>query len=400
MSYKNSYSEYCKKLSSAMRFMKYFTYLLLAIFFIGGMFIYRDDITVENFQYLMRYIDIQRPELSETRDEIRFTQQSDAKFCTVKDNIAVITKTSFSIYDFSGKRTFYDNGFSYQNPCFESNDKYVLVYDLYGNSISIYNSFSRLFQKTFSYNIEGVSLSSDGSFTVIASEKGYSGGVLVYNNKFKEIFKFMSRDKMITDACYNPSKKRLVCASTGVRSGSFLTNLYFFNINDEEIKNEVSLSSEIPLKLSYTDEGFVLLTSSRIIFYDFNAAVTASYDFEFNTVNSFYMFDNFMAVTLKTAITGTDMQINYYDFGGKLLYSDYRKDTVTDIASSKDKIICLSEKEVSVYNYNLKSDGEIFMTEENKFASEGKYKRVFAYGKYYILISNDGAKKIYFDQNL
>ena len=36
------------------------------------------------------------------------------------------------------------------------------------------------------------------------------------------------------------------------------------------------------------------------------------YDFEFNTVNSFYMFDNFMGVTLKTAITGTDMQINYY----------------------------------------------------------------------------------------
>ena len=193
----------------------------------------------------------------------------------------------------SGKKML-DERLTYQNPKAVENGNYLLIYEFGGHNLSIYNSFSKVFEKKFDSPIDYACLSDDGSFAVISCEQNsaYAGGVMAYDARFKHIFSFAHPASAVTDLCFDNKEGLLVCATTDVKNGDFLSEILVFDTKstDEEVKSTFFLEGELPLNLFCKNDVFGMMTDKGIHFFDSNCNLLSSYDFGHDAPSSIFKF--------------------------------------------------------------------------------------------------------------
>ncbi len=390
MSYKTSDREYYRKAAGYLKAARYMVLVILVIFIIFSMTVYREEITVDNFRYLLRYIDIQPPEFSLGDRSVSFSVGEDAQFSLLGDKLCVFDDGRVSSYDFSGRKLFSDS-LSYVNPVSVSNDKYFMIYDMYGKNISIYNSFSKIAEKELDTEIEYIYLDTDGSFVVITKEKSYSSGFVVYDSNFHKSYSFMSRDMTITDIALDSSGDTVVCATTGSHGGDYYSKILFFDISTEEPPQTLEIFGQMPLSLLCSDGKFSLVTDCGIHYFNKSGEKTGEADFGLDTLKSVYRFRDFFAVGLKTAETGVDMVARFYDYQGKELLTTRHKSEIFNISHKDGDIFILEHFLLRAFKY---SGGVITENSISDIAADGEYKKVFSGGAdEYVLVSSGGALK-------
>lgn len=384
--------EYYGKAFRIIRLVRYIILIILVLFTVFSITFYSDEITFDNFRYMMKYIEFSPPSAFSGTDNIQFNASSEADFASIGNTLIVTSPKKIVSYDTNGRKIL-DEDVNYQNLASVSNDKYILLYDLDGYSLSVYNSFSKVFEKTLDTSIDLVYLSDDGAFAVITHEKSYAGGVVVFNSNFKQVFSFMTRSSNITDVCFDGNQNLLACATTDVRDGDFYSEIFTFDItNDENYKSRIELFGEMPLSMFCTGSGFAVMTDAGIHYYDFDGQNKAYVDFEYDTPDSIYRFDNFFAVTLKSALATADTSVKIYDYSGNLLFEKNYASDVSHIDASDSAVYILCQSELDIYGYNSEY---IFDTTNKNFYQSGEYKKVFASeNNSCFLISSDGAQRI------
>ena len=116
------------------------TYLLLAgmIVFIIAMFsVNRDEITVENLRYFLRYIDTRQAEKSATTDTIVYGDtESIVRFGVYRNGLAVIGHDRVQIFDLTGEEIL-DINQSNAAPQLLTSDEYMLIYNIGGTTFQV-----------------------------------------------------------------------------------------------------------------------------------------------------------------------------------------------------------------------------------------------------------------------
>ena len=138
--------KYYQKAALAVKITRYIATFLFIVFVLSCIFIFRSDITVENIQYLMKYADFYDNTEVPDSAEISVNADSESHVFMLRDNLAVVSRSGIGLYEFSGKKLF-NYSLAYSDPGVSSDGRDILVYDITGNEISIFNSFSRVYSQ-------------------------------------------------------------------------------------------------------------------------------------------------------------------------------------------------------------------------------------------------------------
>lgn len=369
-----------------------FFFLLVFTMFISLVF-FRDEITVENIKYFMKYIDIQSPEFVNADKTIEFSPDSTDKstgFIMLRGNVGVISGRNFELYDFNGRRV-QSSVLPSAKSLLTAGKKYALAYDTDGKEIAIYNSFSNVLSKTYDYSVTGAHILDNGEFAVITSEKNYTSGIIAYDKDFDEIFRWMSRDRYITAVFLTDSAKKVIAADTYMKNGVFESEIICFDTGNGQELFKTSFDDELPMKLFCSGRRIALLTDKSLKFFNNSGELISSVPLSSGTLNGFYPYGDCIILSKQTKVLGNVSSVEIYNFNGDVVYENSYQDEVLDLSYKDGTLYVLERGKLSITDDVLKTRAQ---RDTEEIETDIIYTGVFASDNgEYVLVSSSGASK-------
>ncbi len=264
-----------------LRLAGYVVLLLLVVFVLVTFFAFREDLTADHFRYLLRNFELGPHSAASSGDTIYYDGDRDSRFGFVAGGFACLTDTRVFVTDGLSVTTLSDyHGFS--SPYALSSEKYMLVYDRAGSSLSLYNAFDRLKSFTFEGTIVAAALSDKGSFAAAVSGKeSYYSTVYVYD-KNGALLNKLSKYKYVTSLALSPDGDQLAAASvyTGDR-GILTSEILLLEVGKTEPSALHVVEGSGVCSLAFlADGGFAALFDDRVLFYDSKGKETGSVLFD------------------------------------------------------------------------------------------------------------------------
>jgi len=374
MPMQNQLEEYYRRSSNALRLVRYIVLLIFILFLLSCIFLFRNDITLDNIQYLMKYADFYGSSDTNDTSDISISADSESQMLMLRDNLAVISKSGIGLYEFSGRKLFNYN-FSYSNPGIAYDDRNILVYDISGTEISIFNSFSRVYSQKYPYSVKSGCIN-DSGFAIVTNEKTYRSGVIAYNSKYEEVFRWMSADRYVSALALNDIGTRLACCAVTSQNGVYDTKIIIYDLTSGEVDSEISLSDELPLKIVYSEDSsrIILITDSMIHFYNTKLEDEKTYKYNQSKIDKYFLSDRMVVISESNNLSGNSMTLIGFDYSGQQLFSENADSKVSDISIGKDMLYALSPQYVYCYAIN----DDLSVEPEGKFATGSQYRHILS----------------------
>ncbi len=354
---------YYQKAAVALKLTRYAVTLIFVLFVISCVFLFRNDITIENVQYLMKYADFYDNNEIPDAAQISISSDSESHHFMLRDNLAVVSRTGIGLYEFSGRKLFnYD--LPYSNPGVAHDKRNVLVYDITGNEISIFNSFSRVYTQKFPYSVKLGCINESG-FAIVTNEKTYRSGVIVYNSNFEEVLRWMSSERYVTALDLSYDGKRIVTGAVTTQGGSYNTEITIMSVSTGEYLHKYTISDELALKAGFTESGNVyIITDSMIHFLNDKLELTDSIKYNQSKTEKFFVENNTIVLTESNNLIGNSVTLHAYSTDGNKLFEVNCDSEVSSVAIGKTKLYALSSR--FIYAYNINQDGSLeFISKTN-----------------------------------
>lgn len=331
--------------SSILRVIKYITAFVLVIFIVVMMTVCRDSITVDNFRYLARYLDIgaSYSGLSDTHTSMDYPTDRRTTLALFRNDVAVLNSTSLTIRSLSGN-DIHSTDLYYQYPTLVTGNKYLLCYDLGAKTYSLHNTFSTLYEGTTDFAITDADISENGYFALVTGSSQYRAEVSVYNDDF-ELICSVKKDKIITDALLSHDGQKLLVLSCSTRNGAFYSEVLLCDTETGETDYCETFSDVMAVQGYIREDGsFSVLCDRSILYYDsyYNCVAQKELD------------------TLPTACdfseTGTVYAVSHNLIGGDAtVYIQDKTGEIIRTADIRGKILCTESADDAVCV--LTSDG-------------------------------------------
>ena len=374
-----------RRLSRSFRFYKYAAIVVFVIFVVGGLFVFKDEITSENLRYLIKYLDLSNTDPGTGESTLTFdSSQSLSRGALFKNDLVMVGPNSIDVYDlFNGR--IYSDTFIMSRPAFSVSSKHVLVYDIGGKDARLFNSFSSLWSATYDYPIFCADASDSGKFAVATSEKNYHSAVYVYDTAYDRIFKWLSADKYVSDvALSDQDDTSLAIAALRAEKGDFVSELLLFKVFEKDPVASWSFPGQMPLKTFTSAAASVLLTDRALhVIPEGSQPITVSFPTDKQLV-IYGFFDDFYAVVLNDNTVGVNQRLMIAYPSGKYDSIDFNEEIIDLSANGKDLYLLMQNK-IAVVNVS-----DLTVTE---YPVEGEYTSLCVAGdRSVVLINSSGAR--------
>lgn len=168
---------YLAKVSYRYKYFKQLLCLLLLILLLS--FVLNGNLSYEKYYFLAKDMKLASDFVTSSHDTVTYNVGDSQSFALYRGGIAVASRERISILSASG-RELYSQSHEYSNPSLISSDRFLLLYDVGGRKLSVFNSFSELKKQTFEYPLLGASISDSGDFAVITRNDKYDSVVSVF----------------------------------------------------------------------------------------------------------------------------------------------------------------------------------------------------------------------------
>lgn len=346
------------------RLYKFIMISVLVLFLLGGLILFENDITVENLRYLIKYLDFSSSGAFSEESVIYYNEDSGNCFHVFRGDLALVNSGGVVLYDRRGSAVMTDS-YNMTSPTAVCGDKYLAIYDLGGHQVRIYNSFSLLFEKSFDYTVQGVSINSDGAFCVVTSQKNYRSAVFVYDRNFDQIHQWLSADKFAFDA-YLSDQDVLTISAVHAEDGDLICDLIELKVGDKDPARVFTVKNEIPLRQRTDRRGSVFVTDRALRRIEKGKEIHAV-SFEEESIKKLVLGETCTAVLQDELSVGVNYLLRIFDAKGTETFSQKFSVSVQDIEVWDDKVYVLTHTELVVL-----SEKEETMT----FPLEGDYSDV------------------------
>ena len=352
----NKIGNYYQKSAFSLKIIRYVTVLIFIVFLISCTLIYRNDITVENIQFLAKYISLNDGSSHYYNDEFQINTTKSSDIFMLRDNVAIVDKTGVALYELSGSKLF-NYSFSYSSPAAVSDSHKILIYDIEGNELSIFNSFSKVFTQKYPYSVRSADINDNG-FAVITGEKGYRSALIVYNDNFKEYFHWSSEENYLSSLSLAPNGRNVAVTTAKAENGSYKCGVRIFDASQKEPIYKTDEFDELPLYISYSENGknLYVITDSSIKFYDNRLQSIDSFKFNQSKIEKYYTFGDTILITELNNLSGNSTKVIIFSSHGQKLDELNVNDSVVDVAASNNKIYVLGHDCVFMYSLNEKKE--------------------------------------------
>ena len=341
-----------------LRIARYFTYaklltlLAAVIFVLFAFYFYREDITVENFRSMIKYLDFQSPESDTVNgSSVSFESELSDGMVLYKNDIAMLKKTGLDLYDLSGQKVF-SSSYTMTSPNAVSGKKYLLVYDVGGTYAAVFNTFSKIWETNFENPIIDAAINDNGDFCIITSEKGYRSAVYMFNSDFKKTYRWLSGEKYAVDVSMSKKKSDDFIVSAIRASGGFYqSDIIRLSESSDVIIASTSMYDELVLETANFAENVAVLTDKKLSFFNADTLESvSSFEFSRDSLSDFVYNEKYYVLALSKKIIGSENDINIFSEDGENLHSFSSRGLILDICISDDKLYQLCSGELTVYD--------------------------------------------------
>lgn len=361
-----SAERYYRKSSLTIKIFKYVAVLLLIVFLISCIVIFRRDITVQNIQLLAKYISLDGSSSNYT-EEFSVSSNDDSVPIMLRDNLGIIQHNNISLYDLSGQKMFSYN-YSYSAPAVTNDEHSIIVYDIKGKELSLFNSFSKIKTLTFEGGIACADIKDD-TFAVISSEDSFRSVLSVYefdskSNDYVEIYKYKSSSVFLTSVSLSPNSRYVLTTSIEADNGNYTASAMIYDTlsSEQAPLYHSDILSELPVSAGFSDNGnsVYVITDSNVIFYNSHLEMTSTYKFNQSKISNFYTDNNNIILTEKNNLAGKSMLLTCLSQSGDIIFKENIPDEVVDICFGTSSIFALGKN--GVYKISIDNQKNISVT--------------------------------------
>jgi len=342
--YENVYYE---KIADYYRLIKYGMLVILAGFVLVVCIFCNRDLRPENFRYLFKYIDVDPVATSANYKDIYYNSNKNTHFAFYKGDLAVVGDGRLNLYNIAGNNILSEKLES-ENAVCDADGKYLVTYEPGGNSVSVFNSFSKLYTLTYDHPVISAYAGDNGGFSVITREDSYRSAVYIYNNAFKSVYTWRSNERYAASSAVSPNGKNAAVLSYAQSGGTYSRELTVRNVAKDKSVLTVSSEGAIPLKVGFFSRGeMYCLYGDGITFYnkDFDEEYAARFE---GSVQLFKAFSD--GIILITGKTKADSVVTFYGNDGEIKFTKNFQYSVLDAKIADDNIYLLTDG--AVYRYN------------------------------------------------
>ena len=250
--------------------------LILVLFLLFSIFTNIKEITYGNLFYFVRDFGNAVDMASIDYETLSYDVYPNQNFSMYRGGVAAVSPSNISVFTATGRRTLKSRS-DFVVPYAVCSDKYVLVYDMSGDSFALYNSFSKVHAEKLSAPVTDAYISDSGVFAVVTSSAAYKSVINVYNKNFKMIGKY-SKDLYAIDVCIDESGERMAALFYDVGDGRGKTLFRVYDISNRVSKDkdpdedriiyEHTFDYQFPLSCSFLKDGkiAVITNHSSVVF--------------------------------------------------------------------------------------------------------------------------------------
>ncbi len=319
---------------------KYVVLLVFFLFFMSMTFVYSSQITVENFRYIIKDMNLKIPTGKEEYGDIYYVADMEQSYNIYRDDFVCVGRGALTVIDMTGKQV-QSTALKYVKPRLITSGKYMLVYDLSNTQYSIFNTFSLLYSASLDYPISDADMNDEGYYLIVSRDAEYKSNVTVYNKDNEPVYVYQTNDRYVFDAkLYNDGSFALYTAKA--ENGDSKSEIIKGNIKEKEVKTVYKREGSVFLsaKNSGSDTTSVLC-SDRILFFSADN-LTGEYSFYGRVCRRFDAGDGNTALVLSSEGAGADSVLVVFDTAGKVIYEG---DAGSDIAG----LYCRNKNVYSIY---------------------------------------------------
>lgn len=347
---------YYLRLATRYQIIKYAIIVLALVFSVTMLTAFSGDITVENFQYLIKDLDLSGLATGTTFDTLLYNGGADSVFGIYRGELAVVSPGTVSLYKPSAALSLNKSNI-YYSPKLLTSSKYFLVYDRgeTSRSYSVFNSFAELKTETYDYPITGAALSDNGSYALVTRDDSYRGIVRMYNDSFRQIME-IKKDKYILSIDLSDDGKTLAIASVYDQSGDFVSEITTVQVGAEQADVVMTKEGILPLRVKFMkDRSIGVLYNDRVVIYHTNGTEKASYSYSaMPSVNAEIGYA-YVCGVYNTSVIGNDKTAEIYDTEGHTVFSADLSGELIAIVPQGDRFCLLFEDKAVMIDVQKKT---------------------------------------------
>ncbi len=363
--------------------------LMLLFFFLG----YREDITLENIRYLLKYVNVSPAAIgSEDAQVISFDSDSEALTGVFRSDLVVLDKDEVLTYDLSAKKGISDP-VSLANPTLSLGEKYFAVFDMGDNYYAIYNSFSKIYEETTPYAIWDVVIGDNGEFLILTAEKGYRSALRVYNSEFENKMNWYTPDKYAVSADISTSRDTfyVVGCVKNNENGDFNSSVIVLKENNDKIETTVDIPSELVLNTKFFENtNMCVLTDRALRVFDLTGKELEKINFSSDSLKFFEACDGYAVLVLNENSIGTKHRLIIVDKKGNTSIDTVVETDVHDLSVAGEEVLLLGAQ--TLVSANAKKGSVSFVETDRSYASAhalGNSKAVMIYDSSAYIVSTE-----------
>ncbi|MBQ7821408.1 MAG: hypothetical protein IJ391_03905 [Clostridia bacterium] len=309
-------NKYYESVAVAFRYAKFITLFVAIVFIMFILSFFRDEVSLENFQYMLKYITSEDASLITTQ-KIHYPTSDSKALDLFSGDFVSAGSGGVSLYDTNGN-TVLEIKDTFSEPVFTIGKKYGLCYDLSGYSYVIFNTFSKLYSQELDFPISDAIMSDSGSYSVLTKSREYRTVINVHDSDYDHICTVYD-NKYTFDM--DMTSKHLAYLTAEARDSSYLTYINVLKIKNEDSKVVEELYNEFPIGIRFVGDNLTVITDSAIRFYDRDFNRTSMYSFSSRMPSGFESSDNTVMLYFEKNTIGSENEVRFYSQSGELLFS-------------------------------------------------------------------------------
>lgn len=257
-------NRYYLTLSTRFRFATWITVIVLGAYLVGMFLAFRDEITLDNFRFLMRNVNFRLEStlpLPKDQSGVIYDRDQDRVFALYKEYFATVGGGRLTVCDENGNQS-YSGALSYADPVLRSSDSQLLCFDRGGREYGLYTYFNCVQEGNLDYPITDGVISDGGIFALATREENYYGSVMVYDGQDRLIQR-IRKDKYIVSLDLLPDGSQILVTSfyTG-ENGQPITEIAAHPTSSTEAESILTFENVLPYECRYLDEGGCVFVGS------------------------------------------------------------------------------------------------------------------------------------------
>jgi hypothetical protein len=285
---------------------------------------------------------------------VYFDEGSLKSTVTVGSNIGVLTDTSFLIYSQNGDELA-SRPHGFNNPTAVSGGGKAVIFDRNGKSFRVETRFGEPFKASAAYAITSAAVGDNGDFAIVTESDDYLSELLVYDNSYKDIFKWDASQGRILTAALSPDGRMLAAVVIGARGGNFFSDIYIFNLDSQNPVAIERYGGALFNSIRFKGNGRIAAVGdSEAVFLSATGTRLSAYSYGDNEPDCSANGDGPVIIVFKKS--GTHYVVVSLDSDGKVLgTANVKAEDVSAVACNDGKAVVVSSGRIWYASDNCKT---------------------------------------------